>query len=194
MVTGRNIKYIIIFYIFFHFIILFIEDRTRYVPQIVESCEEKGYNSDDEFIIFIKNLWRTTISATFYITIFWFWNFFKTGFILFFFEIIGFYKKEKIIFLNVLNSLIPIYILIFIKFIFIVFIKSDFQSNLLFLYNPQTSFLKYLFNSLEFFKICEYVLLYDGFRKMNVKPEIIILLLLPLFFGENYIKFTYDRG
>ena len=191
--TESNLKEIIIFYILFHFTILFIEDRIRYVPQVVTKWEERA--GDETFVNFIKSLWRTALSASLSLMIFWLYNFFKFGFLVFGLETTGIFRKEKVILITVLNSLIPIYFFILIKFIFILFLGKNFVSDALLFFTPRSSILRYFFASLDFFRLLEYALLYTGIRKnIKVNPIILVFLLIPLFFGENLINFTYQKG
>lgn len=191
--SEKNLKKVIIFYILLHCIVLFIEDRIRYVPEVVSHWEER--ESGELFVNFIKSLWRTGLSVTVSLTIFWMWFFAKWGYFISLFEMIGVFKKEKIILISLLNSLVPVYTLIFLKFIFIIFFNKNFVSNGLLLLNPGNPLLKFLLSSIEIFKIFEYMLLYIILRqKIKINSFYLILSFIPPFFGENLISFTLAKG
>jgi len=184
-------KYFLIFNIFY-ISFLIIEDRLIYVPSHAKQIEIYEKEWSEKFLDFIKSLWRTSVAVGFRAIFFWIWTFLKIGFIVFMLELFNIWEKEKIVLNGVIYSLFPILFLIFLKFLFLLFLKRDFNSSFSLFLNFDNNFLKFIFSSIEFFKFLEYFLLGSYLKeKVNMNLTKLIFILSPLFFLEKTIEFTY---
>lgn len=183
-----NLKIFILLFNFFFISFLVIEDRFIYVPLHTIEIPYKGW---DKFIEFIKSFWRTGISVGYRALVFWLWTILKAGFIIFIFELSGIFDKEKVVLKGVIYSIFPILFLIFFKFLFLVFLKKDFNSSLSLIYVFNNKFLDFVFSSFELFKFLEFTFLYYWLKKINLSSLKLIIILAPLFFLEKYIEFAY---
>ncbi len=185
----NSFQFIFLFNVFY-ILFLILEDRLVYIPSHLEiylECYNEGW---DNFINFIKSLWRTGVSVSLRVLFFWMWTFFKIGFIIFCFEIMNIFQKENVVLEGVIYSLFPILVLIFLKFVFLIFFKKNFVSSFQILYDNK--FLNFFLSSLEFFKFLEFSFLFNYLRKKIVLSKIkLIFILIPLFFCETFFEFTY---
>ncbi|MEM5831039.1 MAG: hypothetical protein QXO40_02460 [Candidatus Aenigmatarchaeota archaeon] len=185
----NSFQFIFLFNVFY-VLFLILEDRLVYIPSHLEIYLESYNEGWENFINFIKSLWRTGVSVTLRVLFFWMWTFFKIGFIIFCFEIMNIFQKENVVLEGVIYSLFPILVLIFLKFVFLILFKKNFVSSFQILYDNK--FLNFFLSSLEFFKFLEFSFLFNYLRKKITLSRIkLIFILIPLFLGETFFEFTY---
>lgn len=190
MDNKRNLFLFIIIFNLLFFTFLFIEDRIMLKKEI-EEIEERGSEWED-FLNFLKSLWRTILAVLWRVISFWFWNFIKIGFLIFIFEFIGIYKKEQILLKGIIYSQVFILILIIFSFFSILLFNKELITSLIFISSNENKLNNFFLSSIEFFKICEFSYLFWYIRKnIKISETALLLLLLPLFFLETFFKWVY---
>ncbi len=190
MHNKRNLYLFLIIFNLFYFTFLFIEDRIN-VKTEIEEIESRG-SEWEVFINFFKSLWRTILAVLSRIFIFWFWIFFKIGFILFIFEFIGIYKKGQVVLKGVIYSQTFVFMFILFSFFSILIFKKEPITSLNFISSNENKLNNFILSSIEFFKICEFFYLFWFIKKhIKISETTLTLLLIPLFFIETFIKWVY---
>ncbi len=145
----------------------------------------------------MKSLYRSFLSSSLRIIFFYIFVFLSIGYLIFIFEVTGHSEKTQFFSETMLYSLIPIYALIFLKFLMIFTIGKDIETNLLLFFKPENNLLVFINSLIDPFIISKYVILYKRLKdKIKVKECFIIIILIPLFLLERnfYFVYSYNSG